>query len=134
MRFASLLPVVLLGACATAPKAPSTPPPAPAPPVAAAAPAAATTAAEPAAAADPATAKDARFAQIDETNIAEAQAAGYKVVNDKGNTLLCRKDLITGTRLKYVTTCLTALEWRENADAARSAVKPGPTAKPIKGN
>jgi hypothetical protein len=125
MRLACLFPVVLLGACATAPKSPPTPAPESVAPAAAAA---------PAADAAPATATGAKFEQIDAANIAEAQAAGYKVVDDKGTTLLCRKDLITGTRLKYVTTCLTAMQWRENANAAREAVKPAPTAKPVRGN
>ena len=74
------------------------------------------------------------FDHIDANNIAEAQAAGYKVVNQKGSTLLCRKSLLTGTRLQYVTTCLTPMEWKETSDSARAAVKPAPIAKPTLGN
>ncbi len=114
MRFITLLPVVVLAACASAPKAPPTP--------------------APTAAATEAASSAKQLDQIDASNIAEAQAAGYKVVNEKGNTLLCKKSLLTGTRLQYVTTCLTAMEWKENSDAARAAVKPNPVWKPERGN
>jgi hypothetical protein len=63
-----------------------------------------------------------KFATIDATNLVEAQKAGYKVVNDKGAPLLCRRDHPTGTRLKEVTTCLTLEEWRSANRNARDAM------------
>jgi hypothetical protein len=111
VRTAWMLPVVvLLGACASSPKAPET-----SPPPAAAAEAAPTRVA----AAPPA---DSDLGDITAANIAEAQAAGYKVVNDKGSTMFCKKTLLTGTRLKYVTTCLTAAQWRQTTEEAKEGL------------
>ncbi len=103
----------LLTACA------STPPSAPAPATKAPPPAAGslTATAQPGA-------KSEKFATIDATNIAEAERAGYKVVNEKGTQLFCKRDVITGTRLKYKTTCLTADEMRAVSAQARDAITP----------
>jgi hypothetical protein len=60
---------------------------------------------------------------VDASNIAEAQAAGYKVVNENGKDLLCRKELRTGSHARYRTSCLTPEEWRSLADAQRSTVQ-----------
>lgn len=127
MRVAALLPVSvvlasMIAACATTPNTVSTAA-APTPPRV-----------TPTAAAEPADADEKKFDYIDASNIAEAQAAGYKVVNEKGTTLLCKKSLLTGTRLHYVTTCLTASEWRETTQAAKDGVKPNPVYKPTRGN
>ena len=84
---ASVLVACVLIGCASAPQ--------PATPVAAAAP--------------PAT----KQVKLDSTNIAEAQAAGYKVVNEKGKTLFCRKEQLTGSHVRYKTSCLTAQEWEQ---------------------
>lgn len=65
-----------------------------------------------------------KFATIDGTNIVEAQKAGYKVVNDNGQNLFCKRDLVTGTRLKYRTTCLTAAQLQEVAAKGRESVTP----------
>jgi hypothetical protein len=72
-------------------------------------------------AAAPAT-KDEKFAVIDASNIAEAQAAGFKIVNDGGTPLFCRKEQITGTRVNQRTVCLTADEMNERARKARDAM------------
>jgi predicted small lipoprotein YifL len=88
-----------------------------APPVAAkAAPAKATVVAAP-------TTQEEKFAVIDATNIAEAQAAGFKVVNDGGTPLFCKKEQITGTRTAQRTVCLTAAEMQERARAGRDSMK-----------
>lgn len=63
-----------------------------------------------------------REVPIDGKNIAEAQAAGYKVVNEKGKTLLCRKDPITGSHARFRTTCMTEQEWEQLAKDNRSNV------------
>jgi len=72
----------------------------------------------------------ARVASVSAANIAEAQKAGYKVVNEKGTQLLCRKSLITGTRLKYQTTCLTAEQYAEQSRDAQDSMRPAPSPMP----
>lgn len=56
-------------------------------------------------------------------NIAEAQAAGYKVVNENGKDLLCRKELMTGSHARYRTSCLTPEEWKSLSDNQRTMVQ-----------
>jgi hypothetical protein len=107
--------VALLTACASTPKS------APAP-AAKAPPLAATTLT---ATAQPGQTE--KFATIDATNITEAQRAGYKVVNESGKQLYCKRDVVTGTRLKYRTTCLTADEMRAVSAQARDAITPKQT-------
>ena len=60
---------------------------------------------------------------VDASNIVEAQAAGYKVVNENGKDLLCRKELMTGSHARYRTSCLTPEEWKSLADSQRSTVQ-----------
>ena len=67
-----------------------------------------------------------KFATIDATNIAEAQKAGYKIVNENGTQLFCRRELITGTRLHYKTSCLTAEQLHDLNTNAAAAMKVGP--------
>jgi hypothetical protein len=67
-----------------------------------------------------------KFAVIDATNIAEAQKAGYKIVNQNGTQLLCRRELITGTRLHYKTSCLTAEELHDMNNKAADAMRTPP--------
>jgi hypothetical protein len=76
----------------------------------------------PAAQTNPGNAQGDKFARIDAANLVEVQKAGYKVVNDKGAPLLCRRDHPTGTRLKEQTTCLTLEEWRSANRNARDAL------------
>jgi hypothetical protein len=64
-----------------------------------------------------------REVPVDASNIAEAQAAGYKVVNENGKDLLCRKELLTGSHARYRTSCLTPEEWRSLADSQRASVQ-----------
>jgi len=63
-----------------------------------------------------------RDVPLDATNIAEAQAAGYKIVNEKGKTLLCRKEPKVGSHVQFTTTCLTAQEWEQLAKDNRNNV------------
>src|SRR5262245_59989761 len=65
----------------------------------------------------------AREVPIDASNIAEAQAAGYKIVNEKGKTLLCRKDPRVGSHVQFTTTCLTPQEWEQLAKDNRANVE-----------
>ena len=51
--------------------------------------------------------------ELDAEKIMAAQKAGYTVKNENGQTLLCRRDLKTGSRLRYQTSCLTAREWEQ---------------------
>ncbi len=110
MRLLSLIPLALLAACATPAQVTQSPAPTPA---------------AAAVVSKPVGAKQ-EFASIDESNLAKAQAAGYKVVNENGKTLYCRRSLVTGTRLHYSTECLTAEELARSNDATHEAVRPGP--------
>ena len=67
-----------------------------------------------------------KFAVIDATNIAEAQKAGYKIVNENGTQLLCRRELITGTRLHYKTSCLTAEQLHDMNNKAADTMRTPP--------
>jgi hypothetical protein len=106
---------VLLAACA------SSPPQKAAPQAQASAPKAGTHAVAPAN-----TPTSEKFAVIDATNIAEAQKAGYKVVNENGKQLFCRRELITGTRLHYKTSCLTAEQLHDMNNKAADAMRTPP--------
>lgn len=63
-----------------------------------------------------------KFDVIDATNIVEAQKAGWKVVNQNGTQMYCKKEQVTGTRLGKRTVCLTAEEMQARADAGRDAM------------
>jgi hypothetical protein len=98
MRFISLLPLVVLAACATSPHKSEQ----------------ASQARAPAAVVSAGTATSkSEFATIDESNLARAQAAGYKVVDENGHKLYCRRSLVTGTRLHYQTDCITEAEFMQ---------------------
>lgn len=60
--------------------------------------------------------------KLDASNIAEAQAAGYKIVTKNGEKLYCRKDFATGSHLSTKTTCLTEAERQKEYEAARTAM------------
>jgi hypothetical protein len=108
---------VLLAACAsTAPQKPTREAQAPAP-----IPASTTKAVAPAN-----TPTSDKFATIDATNIAEAQKAGYKIVNENGTQLFCRRELITGTRLHYKTSCLTGEQLHDMNNKAADAMRTPP--------
>jgi predicted transglutaminase-like cysteine proteinase len=51
--------------------------------------------------------------EFDADKIMAAQKAGYKIKNENGKTLLCRRDLQTGSHTRYRTSCLTAQEWEQ---------------------
>lgn len=51
--------------------------------------------------------------ELDAEKIMAAQKAGYQIKNENGQTLLCRRDLQTGSRLRHKTSCLTAREWEQ---------------------
>jgi hypothetical protein len=114
MRLIVVAAAAVLAACAST--KPTEPPKTPEPAAAKAAPAKANVVAA------PATSND-KFAVIDATNIAEAQAAGFKVVNDGGTPLFCKKEQITGTRTAQRTVCLTAAEMQERARKGRDSMK-----------
>src|SRR6185312_5840134 len=61
--------------------------------------------------------------KVDGSNIADAQAAGYKIVNEHGKTLYCRKELETGSHVRYRTSCLTEAEWKQMAESAKASVQ-----------
>jgi hypothetical protein len=94
------LALILVAGCASQPEKAA--PPA-APPVA--------TKAAPAAAAPVAGATTAP------KTVQQAQAAGYKIVNENGKTVYCRDQMKTGSHVRMETICLTA----EELEAAREA-------------
>ncbi len=61
--------------------------------------------------------------KVDASNVAEAQAAGYKIVNEHGTTLYCSKELQTGSHVRYRTQCLTEKEWEQARESARASVQ-----------
>lgn len=61
--------------------------------------------------------------KVDASNVAEAQAAGYKIVNENGKTLYCKKELQTGSHVRYRSSCLTQQEWKQLAENGRAAVQ-----------
>jgi hypothetical protein len=64
-----------------------------------------------------------RQVPLDASNIVEAQKAGYKIVNEKGTTLYCRKDPQVGSHVRFITTCLTWQEWQQLALESRGNVE-----------
>src|SRR5262245_62038030 len=61
--------------------------------------------------------------KVDGSNVAEAQAAGYKSVNENGKTLYCRKEQMTGSHVRTRTSCLTEQEWKQAAEQGRAAMQ-----------
>jgi hypothetical protein len=55
-------------------------------------------------------------------NIQALQKAGYKLVNENGQTLYCRTDKKTGSRIRTTTTCLTEEELRALNTATRATM------------
>lgn len=49
--------------------------------------------------------------------VQQAQAAGYKIVNENGKTVYCRDQMKTGSHVRSETICLT----KEELEAAREA-------------
>jgi hypothetical protein len=61
--------------------------------------------------------------KLDATNIVEAQKAGYKLVDENGNKRYCRRELNTGSHVRYTTTCLTEDEMVAMLEASRQSVE-----------
>jgi hypothetical protein len=58
------------------------------------------------------------------SNIALAQKHGWKVIDENGSPLFCRKQTVTGSRVRERTICMTAPQWEAFArDAERNAVE-----------
>jgi hypothetical protein len=51
--------------------------------------------------------------KLDQDKIMAAQKAGYEIRNENGETLLCRKDQKTGSRLRHTVSCMTAKQWEQ---------------------
>jgi hypothetical protein len=64
-----------------------------------------------------------RQVPVDASNIVEVQKAGYKIVTKDGQKLYCRRDLKTGSQVRYTTSCLTKAEWTAMSDASRRGVE-----------
>lgn len=60
---------------------------------------------------------------LTEDKIMAAQAQGYKIVNEDGKTLLCRRELPTGSRARHRTSCMTAEEWEQVSDNSKQALQ-----------
>jgi hypothetical protein len=107
MRSANLLFVVLLAGCAGQQTAP--------PPAVVVAVAATPTATP----LDP----DQHRVKVDATNVADVQLAGYKLVNKQGESLYCRTDPITGSRLQTRTVCLTEQQLLDQMNATKQSME-----------
>jgi hypothetical protein len=64
-----------------------------------------------------------RQVKVDSSNIVEVQKAGYKIVDKDGQKLYCKRDLNTGSHVRYTTSCLTEAEWTAMRDASRRSVE-----------
>ena len=56
--------------------------------------------------------------KMGEIDVIALQKLGYKVVNENGTRMFCKKEQVTGTRLRERTRCLTeteAMQTRDNA-------------------
>jgi hypothetical protein len=51
--------------------------------------------------------------QLDQDKIMAAQKAGYEIRNENGETLLCRKEPKTGSRLRHTVSCMTPKQWEQ---------------------
>ena len=58
----------------------------------------------------------------DKVDLVALQRAGYKLVNQNGVQLFCKKEQILGSRLRFKTRCLTAAEIEQESFAAREAM------------
>lgn len=65
-------------------------------------------------------AKEEKSAAVDPVAL---KKAGYKVVNENGQTLYCHQDVSTGSHLKKTTTCLTERELEQLKDSTRREVE-----------
>jgi hypothetical protein len=63
-----------------------------------------------------------RQVPVDASNIVEVQKAGYKIVNRDGQKLYCKRDLNTGSHVRYTTSCLTEQEMTALIQASRRSV------------
>lgn len=51
--------------------------------------------------------------KLDQDKIMAAQKAGYEIRNENGETLLCRKEPKTGSRLRHTVSCMTPKQWEQ---------------------
>jgi hypothetical protein len=61
--------------------------------------------------------------KLDASNVVEAQKAGYKLVDENGSKRYCRRELNTGSHVRYTTTCLTEDEMTALLQASRQSVE-----------
>ena len=61
--------------------------------------------------------------ELDADKIMAAQRAGYKLRNENGQTLLCRRELQTGSRVRYTTSCLTPRQWAQLEEDTKLQLK-----------
>ena len=64
-----------------------------------------------------------RTVPLDASNMVAAQKAGYKMVNEDGKVLYCKRSSRTGTHARKETQCLTAEEWQEAQEASQRGVE-----------
>ena len=62
---------------------------------------------------EPAAKSAALEGELDQDKIMAVQKAGYEIRNENGETLLCRKDPKTGSRLRHTVSCMTARQWEQ---------------------
>jgi hypothetical protein len=67
---------------------------------------------------------------VTEKNVHSAIHSGKKIVDEKGNTLYCKVETKTGSRLQKTTTCLTEAQWDALAAESARAVERASSAPP----
>jgi hypothetical protein len=61
--------------------------------------------------------------KVDASNVVAVQRAGYKLVNKDGESLYCRTDTVTGSRLQTRTICLTERELDDQMNATKQGME-----------
>ena len=69
---------------------------------------------------DPDSGEEAKAKAVDPVAL---KKAGYRIVNENGQTLYCRQDMSTGSHVKKTTTCLTERELQQLKDSTRREVE-----------
>jgi hypothetical protein len=64
-----------------------------------------------------------KVAKVDTDALVQAQKMGYRIVNQDGETLYCRKEAKTGSRTEIETVCLTAQEIETMRTQTQQSIK-----------
>lgn len=71
----------------------------------------------------PAAESSAVTGELDQDKLMAAQKAGFEIRNENGETLLCRKEPKTGSRLRHTVSCLTPKQWDQLQSDTAAALR-----------